>query len=64
MIALVTKENKPRVIIFKGRVIMLKIGFTIRNRTDRTIPPMIYVANPPLTPTPSKTWDIRKRATE
>lgn len=37
--AFIKKENKPRVIMFKGRVTMLKIGFTIKKSTERTIPP-------------------------
>ena len=54
MIALITKENNPRVIMFRGSVIMLKIGFTMKKRIDKTMPPMIYVVNPPSTLTPVK----------
>jgi len=38
--AFIKKENKPSVIMFKGRVIMLKIGFTIRNNIERINPPI------------------------
>lgn len=48
MIALVMKENRPRVIIFKGKVMMLKIGLTIRNNTDKAIPAKINPPGPPL----------------
>ncbi len=34
-------ENKPKVKIFKGSVIMLKIGFTIRNNIESTKPAII-----------------------
>ena len=45
--AFIKKENNPKVIIFKGRVTMLKIGFTIKNNTLSTIPPIIHVPTPP-----------------
>lgn len=57
-------EKNPRVIIFKGRVIMLRIGFTIRNNNERIIPPTRYVVNPPDIVNPDTIWDIKKRATE
>ncbi len=53
--AFVKKENKPSVIIFNGKVTTLKTGLTIRKRIDKTIPPIIYVANPPFTLTPANT---------
>lgn len=54
MIVFIKKENSPRVIMLNGRVAILKIGLTIRKRIDKTIPPAMYVVNPPLTLTPSK----------
>lgn len=50
--------------MLNGRVTILKIGLTMRKRIDKTIPPMVYVAKPPLTLTPSRIWAARKRATE
>lgn len=38
--AFIKKENSPKVIMFKGRVTILKIGFTIKNNIERTVPPI------------------------
>lgn len=62
--AFIKKENKPRVIMFKGRVTMLKIGFTIKNNTESTTAPRRYVLNPPDTVKPVIVCDVKKRATE
>lgn len=58
------KEKKPSVIMFKGRVIMLKIGFTIRNNNERIIPPTRYVVNPPEIFNPVTICDVKKRPNE
>lgn len=61
--AFITKENNPKVIMFNGRVMRLKIGLTRRNKSDKTIPPIMYIDNPPSTLTPSKTCETIKSAT-
>jgi hypothetical protein len=63
MMALVKNENNPRVIIFRGSVMMLKIGFTRTKRIDNTIAPIIYAHRPPLTTTPLKDCAVKKSAT-
>ena len=62
--AFIKKENSPSVIIFKGRVIMLKTGFTIKNNTASAIPPIIYVLTPPFIVKPVIICDVKKRLTE
>ena len=57
IIALMKNENKPIVIKLSGKEIILKIGFKIKNKTVRTIPPTMYVGNPPEMRTPSKIKD-------
>lgn len=47
IMAFIKKANRPRVIMFNGRVIMLRIGFTTKNNIERTIPPIRYVVKPP-----------------
>lgn len=37
----IKKENVPKVIMFKGKVIILSIGFMITNMTDKAAPPMM-----------------------
>ncbi len=63
MIALITKEKSPKVMMLKGRVIMLKIGLTIANNIARTMPPTIYVAKPPDTLNPDIACEVTRRAT-
>ena len=62
--AFIKKENKPRVIMFKGRVTMLKIGFTIKNNMANTIPPIRCVLTPPDIVKPVIICDVKKRLTE
>lgn len=62
--AFIKKENKPKVTMFKGRVTMLKIGFTIRNNMDSTIPPIRYALTPPDIVNPVIICDVKKRAKE
>jgi len=64
IIAFVTKENNPSVIMFNGNVTRLKMGFTIRKRIDKTIPPMMYVVMPPLTITPCNICATKYSAAE
>lgn len=40
IMAFIKKENKPKVTIFNGRVIIFKIGFTTKNNIERIIPPI------------------------
>lgn len=47
MTALTIKENQPSVIIVRGSVRIVKIGFTAKNKIDSVIPPRTYVAVPP-----------------
>ena len=58
------KEKNPSVIIFKGNVMMLKIGLTKMNKTDKTTPARIYSTKPPFTLIPVKIWAVIKSATE
>ncbi len=62
--AFIKKENKPRVIIFKGRVIMLKTGFTIKNNIESATAPTRYVLTPPDIVKPVIICDVKKRLTE
>lgn len=52
IITFIKKEKAPKVIKLRGRVIMLKTGFNIRNIKDSTAPPIIKAGIPPdiLTP--------------
>jgi len=54
IITFIKKENDPKVIRFKGRVMIFKTGFIIKNIKDKTTPPMIYVGIPPEIFTPGK----------
>lgn len=54
MITFIKKENDPKVIKFKGSVIMVKIGLIIKNIRDKTIPPIIKVGMPPVILTPGR----------
>lgn len=47
MIALTIRENQPNVIIVRGSVRIVKIGFTAKNKIESVIPPRTYVAGPP-----------------
>jgi hypothetical protein len=44
-----TKENIPRVIIFRGRVNIFKIGFRRTNNNVNAKPPIRYDIKPPET---------------
>ena len=57
--AFIKKENKPKVIIFRGRVTMLRTGFTTINNMLRAIPPKIYVPMPPVIVKPVIIWEVR-----
>jgi len=50
--------------MFKGRVIMLKIGFTIKNNTESDTAPIRYVPTPPDIVKPVIICDVKKRLTE
>lgn len=50
--------------IFKGRVTILKIGLTIKNNIESTMPPIKYVANSPDIFNPAITREVKKSATE
>lgn len=62
--AFIKKENKPRVIMFKGRVTTLKTGFTIKNNAESTTAPIKYVPTPPVIVKPVIICDVKKRLTE
>lgn len=50
--------------MFKGRVTMLKIGFTIKKNMASVIPPIKYVLTPPVIVKPVIICDVKKRAAE
>lgn len=50
--ALVKIEKIPRVSMFTGSVIMLRIGFIVRNRSASDAPPINSVSRPPSIITP------------
>lgn len=61
--ALLKKENKPKVTKFKGKEIIFKIGLTTKNKIDNANPPMAKVNNPPDTFSPGTIWaKINKEA--
>lgn len=47
IIALIKKENSPRVTRLRGREIIFKTGFTIKKSKDKESPPAIQVKKPP-----------------
>ena len=59
--ALVIKENAPRVAKFKGRVKIVRIGFTIKDKTDSARPANKYVCSPPSIFKPETTWETANR---
>lgn len=61
--AFIKKENKPKVIMFKGRVTMLKIGFTTKNKSESAAAPTMYVLTPPEIDKPVIICDVKKSAT-
>ena len=64
IITFIKKENDPKVIKFRGRVMIFKIGFIIKNIKDNAIPPKIYVGIPPVIFTPGNTRVSIKRPNE
>ena len=57
---LITKENVPSVITFKGSASKFKIGFIIFIKSVSTNPAIMQVARPPETFMPEIIWDIKK----
>ena len=63
-IILLKKEKSPSVRILSGREIILRMGFTITNITERTVPPKRNVGIPPEILTPASTWESANREKE
>lgn len=57
MMAFIKKEKVPKVKMFKGRAIRLRMGRRIIVINTRASPPKINVASPPEIFTPSKIWE-------
>jgi hypothetical protein len=54
--ALVKKENNPKVIRFKGSEIIFRTGFTIKKSSDNAKPPIKKFTIPPWTLRPETNW--------
>lgn len=61
--AFIKKENKPSVIMFKGRVTIPNIGFTIKTKKESAAAPIMYVLIPPEIVKPIIICDVKKSAT-
>jgi hypothetical protein len=55
--ALVTKENKPRVTMLRGKEKMFSIGFKTMYKNESTNPENNNVPIPPFILTPATSWD-------
>ena len=64
IITFIKNENVPNVMMFRGRVMILKTGLIIKNIKYSIIPPKMYVGIPPLIFTPGNTKVIAKSPNE
>jgi len=62
--ALVMIENKPRVSIFTGKLMILRIGFSIKNIRARTTEPIRIVIKPPSIVNPGTICGIKYKASK